>query len=79
MQTLPVGEFKTKFSEIISKVKAGDTVGVSYGKNKKTVAVLLPYEDYKVKKKRKLGLLKDRATYKIKEDFKISEKELWTL
>lgn len=34
MKTLPVGKLKTQFSEVLEKVKMGETFGISYGKKK---------------------------------------------
>jgi prevent-host-death family protein len=43
MKTFTVGEFKTDFSEIIARVRAGEEIIISYGKKKEKVAVLIPY------------------------------------
>lgn len=74
MKTFPVGEFKTHFSEIIERVRAGEEIIISYGKKKENVAVLIPYAAYKSKKVR-LGLLQDKALT-IHDDFQMSEEEL---
>jgi len=34
MKTLPVGELKAQFSEVLEKVKAGESFGIVYGKKK---------------------------------------------
>ena len=34
MKTMSVGEFKTKFSEVIEQVKAGEKIAVTFGKKK---------------------------------------------
>lgn len=44
MQTVQVGEFKARFSEIIESVKGGETVVVAYGRNQEKVAALIPYD-----------------------------------
>jgi prevent-host-death family protein len=74
MKTFAVGEFKTHFSEIIERVRAGEEIIISYGKKKENVAVLIPYAAYKTKRIR-LGLLQAK-TLKIHDDFKITEEEL---
>ena len=74
MKTYPVGEFKTHFSEIIERVRAGEEIIISYGKKKEKVAVLIPYAAYKTKTIR-LGLLQDKSL-KIHDDFKMTEEEL---
>ncbi|MBX3000334.1 MAG: hypothetical protein KF893_17555 [Caldilineaceae bacterium] len=35
MKTFTVGEFKTDFSEIIARVRAGEEIIISYGKKKR--------------------------------------------
>ncbi len=75
MNQLTVGEFKSKFSEVLKKVLNGETVGITYGKNKKRVAALVPYKKYMGQKKIKLGLLEGKASFKIKPGFKMTEEE----
>lgn len=75
MHQLTVGQFKSKFSEVLSKVLEGESIGITYGKNKKRVAALIPYNKYLKQKKFKLGLLQGKAFFKIHSDFKMSDKE----
>ncbi len=42
MQTVQVGEFKARFSEMIDSVRAGQTIVVAYGRNHEKVAALIP-------------------------------------
>lgn len=74
MYELTVGQFKSKFSQVLEKVLQGQTVGITYGKNKKKVAALIPYKNLNVKKF-KLGLLKNKASIKIKSGFKMTDEE----
>lgn len=71
MYQLTVGQFKAKFSEVLSKVLQGETVGITYGKNKKKVAALVPYNKIE-NKKIKLGLLEGKASVKFAKDFKMT-------
>jgi antitoxin (DNA-binding transcriptional repressor) of toxin-antitoxin stability system len=75
MNLLQVGEFKTKFSEVLQKVQQGATFGITYGKNKKRVAALVTYGKYLKQKKFKLGLLEGKASFKIHEGFKMIDEE----
>lgn len=75
MNQLTVGQFKSKFSQVLEKVLQGDSVGITYGKNKKKVAALVPYNKYLPDKKIKLGILEGKASFKIKTGFKMTEKE----
>jgi len=74
MNTYTVGDFKTHFSEVIERVRAGEEIIISYGKKKENVAVLIPYAAYKTKKIR-LGLLQEKRLT-IHDDFKMSAEEL---
>jgi prevent-host-death family protein len=76
MKTMQVGELKAHFSEVLDEVKKGREIGISYGRKKETVAVLIPYDTYRNKTKRKLGLYKGKATVVIKDDFKMTDEEL---
>jgi antitoxin (DNA-binding transcriptional repressor) of toxin-antitoxin stability system len=76
MKTLPVGELKAQFSEVLEKVKHGESFGIIYGRKKKPIAMIVPYDDKKSKKERTIGILDGKITIKISDDFKITEKEL---
>jgi prevent-host-death family protein len=76
MQTLTIGELKTNFSEVLKKVKSGQKIGISYGKKREKVAVIVPYSGYVSTPERSLGLLKDQARCIIHDDFEITEKEM---
>lgn len=76
MESITVGEFKAQFSRILEKVLEGEDVAISYGQRKEKVAVLTPYAKYMKPKKRKLGLLKGKASFKMASDFKMTEDEL---
>ena len=75
MKVLNVGEFKANFSSVLDLVRKGQSISLSYGKNKKKFAVLIPYEEYKKPQKIKLGILKNKASFKLSKDFKITETE----
>lgn len=75
MTQLTVGEFKSKFSEVLSKVLAGESVGITYGKNKKKVAALVPYNKAKKSYRLKLGLWEGKASVKFAKNFKMTEEE----
>jgi len=74
MQTMSVGEFKSKFSKVLKKVLAGEEIGISYGKNKEIVAKLVPKTPAK-KPKRKLGILEGKGKVVFNDNFKMTEKE----
>jgi prevent-host-death family protein len=76
MDVISVGELKTRFSEILNQVKKGQEIVISFGKQRKKVAVLIPYSQFKRRPQRKLGLLKGRASYRIRDNFKLSDEEI---
>ena len=75
MKALPVGEFKAQFSEVLAKVKQGESFGIVYGKKKEPVAMIVPYVDSEEKKQRKLGILDGKVKVVFADDFKITEQE----
>ncbi len=72
---MTVGEFKTHFSEVLEQVKAGAEIAVTYGKAKEVIGYFVP-KSVKSNTKRKLGLLKGKATVEFKSDFEITDEEL---
>lgn len=75
MHQLTVGQFKSKFSQVLEQVIAGESIGITYGKSKKKVAALVPYKKYLKKVKFKLGLLEGKASFKINSGFKMRDEE----
>ena len=70
--TLTIGEFKARLSDALALVEKGETITVTYGRNKTPVAVFGPLP---AAPKRKLGLLAGKATVRIAPDWKITEEE----
>jgi antitoxin (DNA-binding transcriptional repressor) of toxin-antitoxin stability system len=75
MKTMPVGELKTHFSEILEEVKRGNKVGIVYGRAKKPVAMLVPYIE-ETRTGRKIGILDGKIEIEFKEDFDMTAEEL---
>jgi prevent-host-death family protein len=75
MTTLTVGTLKSHFSEVLTQVQNGQEIAVSYGRNRKKVAVILPYETYAKKHPRKLGILQGKSSFKMSSDFKMDDAE----
>lgn len=76
MQTVQVGEFKARFSEMIDSVRAGETIVVAYGRNQEKVAALIPYDQLPTHQPRQLGTLAGVASVSFAEDFAITDEEL---
>jgi len=79
MKSLPVGELKAQFSEVLEKVRQGETIEIVYGKKRMPVARLVPINSSKPKKKRKLGILEGKMKVVFADDFKMTEEELINL
>jgi prevent-host-death family protein len=76
MKTLQVGELKSRFSSVLEAVRRGEEIAISFGKRKERLAVIVPYSKYKKGVQRKLGILKNKASFELHEGFKISDEEL---
>lgn len=79
MKTLPVGEIKAQFSEVLEKVQQGESFGITYGKSKKLIAEINPPRKRKAAKKRKLGILEGKVKFVFADDFKMTEEEFINL
>jgi prevent-host-death family protein len=73
MKTMTVGEFKARFSEALEAVRDGETIVVSYGRNHRKVAAMVPYSELKAPKKRPLGLLKPKARVSFGRGFTLTD------
>lgn len=74
MKTVQSGELKNNFAYFLDKVIKGEVFVVSYGRKKKKVAMLSPY-DSKKRFRRKLGILEGKVSIKMHDDWEISDKE----
>lgn len=76
MKALTVGEFKTRFSEVIEMVKSGKSVAVMYGRKKELIGIF--QSKRRGKGKRKIGILKGKMSHQFSPDFKFkSENEFF--
>lgn len=62
--------------ELLELVKKGEEIFIQSDIGQETEAVIIPFRKYK-KESRPLGILKGRASYRIKNDFKITDGELF--
>ena len=73
---MTVGELKAQFSEVLEKVKQGETVQILYGRNKKPVAQIVNMEKPK-KKRRILGTYAHLGPFTEVGDGKITLEEFF--
>jgi len=72
MQSIQVGQFKAELSSILEQVQnQGKTFVIEFGKKHKKVAMLVPYEEKKV---RKFGQLEGKI--KIPDNFDDESEEI---
>jgi len=76
MKTSPVSEVKTHLSSLLKEVTAGAEIGITFGRKKETIAVIVPIMEYKKIKKRKLGTLQGKIKLEFKKDFQMTDEEL---
>lgn len=76
MKTYTVGDFKTNFSDALAYIRQGRAITLSFGKKKEPVAVLVPYQEYKKANRIKLGILENKASFKVGADFKMTDEQL---
>ncbi len=78
MKSISVGDLKRDFSEILNKVhSSGEKYIIEYGRKHKKVAMIIPYDEALVfKEKRNFGIAKAKGSFRIHDDFAITEEEL---
>jgi prevent-host-death family protein len=79
MKTVQSAEAKSHFSSLLKEVEAGNEVAIVYGREKKTIAVIIPYEKWKNPKKRQLGTLEGRMSVRFAANFSMTDDELVNL
>ena len=79
MKTLQSAQAKTHFSSILKDIEAGNEVAITYGKSKKAIAVIIPYEKWKKNQKRQLGTLAGKASVHFADNFAMTDEELINL
>lgn len=76
MKTMQVGYLKSHFSDVIDQVIKGEKVTINYGRKKEKVAVIIPYSEYAGSRKRRIGIREKHSSYRINDNFKISDEEM---
>ena len=73
-KVMAVGELKAQFSTVLEEVQKGQKVDILYGRAKKPVATIIPYQE-EPKGERKIGILEGIAKIEFIGDGKITEEE----
>ena len=79
MKNLPVAEVRSKFSSLLKDVAAGEEIAITFGRRKELIAVIVPINEYKKIKARRLGTLEGKATVSFRDAWEITEEELLDL
>jgi len=72
---MTVGEFKARFSAVLDAVKQGETIEITFGRKRQTVAILQPPASTKRSRKRPLGLFTGKLKVRISKDWEISDED----
>ena len=75
MKSMAVAEFKAEFSTVLAEVRRGNKVGILYGKARRPVAMIVPYQP-ETEEKREIGFLDKEVKIEYPDDFEMSEEEL---
>ncbi len=78
MNTIQVGKLKAEFSSVLEKIQNnGEKFVIEYGKKHKKIALLIPYDkSYEKQEERKFGILKNKASVIINNDFGMTDEEM---
>ena len=79
MKTLPVAEIRTNFSALLKEEESGSEIGITFGRKKETIAVIIPIDEYKKIKARKLGTLEGKVKVEFSDNWAITEEEFINL
>jgi len=75
MKTFPVAEVRTHFSSLLKEVEAGNEIGITFGRKRQTIAVIVPIEEYRKIKAKRLGTLEGKVNLTFKGDWSITDEE----
>jgi prevent-host-death family protein len=76
MTSYPIAEAKGRFSEVIQTVERGEVVFITRGSKKEKVAAVVPIDDWRKLKERKLGTLEGKMAVTFAEDWYMTDEEL---
>lgn len=79
MKTLPVAEIRTNLCALLKEVESGSEIGITFGRKKETIAVIIPIDEYKKIKARKLGTLEGKVKVEFSDNWAITEEEFINL
>ena len=72
---MAVAEFKAHFSQVLEEVQQGQAIGILYGKARRPVAMIVPYQPEQ-SGQRDIGFLDGKVKIEFMDDFEMTEEEL---
>ena len=75
MKTLTIAKIRMNFSALLKEVELGNEIGIAFGRKQETIAVIVPIEEYKRIKARKLGSLEGKVKVEFSENWTITDEE----
>ena len=81
MKAIQIGQLKRNFSEILQQIQAtGEKFVIEYGRKHKKIAIIIPYDQsYEKQGNRQFGLYHKKGSFKLKNDFEMTEEEFLDL
>lgn len=76
MTTLTPKQVKDDISRIFEIVEKCEDILIKEDHNQENIAIIIPYKKFISRRDRPLGILKGKASFKMKDDFKITDEEL---
>jgi prevent-host-death family protein len=71
----PIAEAKNRFSELIQAVEDGKEILITRGSRKEEVAVIVPIDEWRKKKERRLGTLEGKMEVIFADDWYMTDEE----
>ena len=75
MKTLSVAKVRMNCSALLKEVELGNEIGITFGRKQETIAMIVPIEEYKRIKARKLGSLEGKVKVEFSENWTITDEE----
>jgi len=78
VQSIQVAKLKSNFSDILKMIKVdGEKFIIQYGKSHEKIAMLIPYDqNLEREDERVFGLYSGKGSFKMRDDFEMSDEEL---
>jgi hypothetical protein len=78
MRSIQVAHLKSHFSDILKTIKSdGEKFIIEYGKQREKIAMLVPYDkNLELEEERIFGQCKGQGSFKLTNEFSMSDEEL---